>query len=269
MKTRRGPLTYFLLFAGLASSLEAQCGDVLFYVQQESQEHYFQYGEEIVLNAGEPGILRMFYRSQTRSSPASTTAEIADLKRFGYRGPTWKEIQQVFPIKAQNDRNRDNGKVDFAAPRVGTTSLGYRLIRVKNERYDSQVPKKCRTGEISVRVVAPQRAPGPPTGHNPPSATLMHVGGPYSTEWGELVLRQAGTRVEGHFEHRNGRVEGTMTGNILRGTWSQEPSYQPPNEAGSFELTFRRVGSNVSFQGVWRYGQRGDWSGQWNGTLKR
>ena len=85
-----------------------------------------------------------------------------------------------------------------------------------------------------------------------------------SPEWGEMSLVQNGNKVTGQYEWQGGKITGTVSGNMLKGTWSESPSYEPPNDAGDFEFTISADGK--SFTGRWRYGSSGDWKGSWSGS---
>jgi hypothetical protein len=50
---------------------------------------------------------------------------------------------------------------------------------------------------------------------------------------------------------------------MLHATWSQLPSYGPPNDAGDVQLTLSAGGSSFSDQ--WWYGSWGN-RDSWNGT---
>jgi hypothetical protein len=78
-------------------------------------------------------------------------------------------------------------------------------------------------------------------------------------QWGEMTLQQNGSSVTGNYEWDSGKITGTVSGNILKGTWSESPTYQPENDAGDFEFTISSNGN--SFTGRWRYGSSGDWDG--------
>ncbi|MDM7935457.1 MAG: hypothetical protein QUS08_08740, partial [Methanothrix sp.] len=43
--------------------------------------------------------------------------------------------------------------------------------------------------------------------------------GTWSTNWGEMVLQQSGDDVSGHYAHDQGRIQGTVSGGRLVGTW--------------------------------------------------
>lgn len=83
--------------------------------------------------------------------------------------------------------------------------------------------------------------------------------------WGNVIsFSQTGNNVTGSYlGHENGTYNGTVSGNVLTGTWSEEPTYLPPNDAGEFQITMSPDGN--TFDGVWRYDSSGtwyDWSGQ-------
>ena len=81
--------------------------------------------------------------------------------------------------------------------------------------------------------------------------------GNWDSNWGDMVLYQSGGRVWGQYTHDDGRIEGTVSGNVLTGTWSEAPSYSPPDDAGDCVLRLSADGD--SFEGDWRYGSDGAW----------
>ena len=86
--------------------------------------------------------------------------------------------------------------------------------------------------------------------------------GEWDSNWGKMILTQNGSIVTGTYTHDNGRINGTISGNVFTGTWSESASYSPPNDAGDMELTMAADGK--SFSGKWRYGSEGSW-GNWEG----
>ncbi|MBC8275717.1 MAG: hypothetical protein H8E40_12215 [Chloroflexi bacterium] len=88
-----------------------------------------------------------------------------------------------------------------------------------------------------------------------------------SEEWGTMDLTQTGSSVTGTYTWDQGKIDGTVNGDILGGTWSEEPSYAPPTDAGDFEFTLSSDGN--SFTGKWRYGSSGEWDGDWSGERIR
>jgi len=107
----------------------------------------------------------------------------------------------------------------------------------------------------------------PPTATPTPTATssvpLSTWTGVWDTTYGNMELSQSDGTVTGTYEVNQGKIEGTVQGNKLIGTWSEPPSYAPPDEAGDIEFTLSSDGN--SFVGRFRYGSSGDWS-EWTGT---
>ncbi|MEJ2066474.1 MAG: FecR family protein [Deltaproteobacteria bacterium] len=90
------------------------------------------------------------------------------------------------------------------------------------------------------------------------------LSGTWKTNFGLMTLTQDGTHVTGSYPHDSGKIEGTLAGNVLRGRWSESPSYKPPKDAGDLEFTFSEDGRH--FTGTWRYGsQKQSWDGKWTG----
>ena len=96
----------------------------------------------------------------------------------------------------------------------------------------------------------------------PPVATGWT--GNWSTNWGEMSLSQIGNQVTGNYNYDSGQIIGTVSGNVLTGTWAESPTFSPPDDAGDIEWTLSLDGN--SFTGQWRYGSSGDWDGSWTGT---
>jgi hypothetical protein len=117
----------------------------------------------------------------------------------------------------------------------------------------------------------PTPAPAvPPTPYVPPTPTPVapppsscQFTGTWDTDFGDLNLTQSGSWLSGSYSYEGGRIEGIVSGNTATGTWSEAPSYQPPNDAGDF--TFTLLPGCSSFNGQWRYGSC-DWDGDINGT---
>ena len=90
-------------------------------------------------------------------------------------------------------------------------------------------------------------------------------GGIWQTTYGQMHLSQTGNQVTGTYENDDGQIVGTVSGNVLTGTWSEAPTYSPANnDAGDVELTISPDGN--SFTGHWRYGSSGGWAGSWSGN---
>ena len=89
--------------------------------------------------------------------------------------------------------------------------------------------------------------------------------GSWQTDFGAMKLSQSGSSVKGTYTHDQGRIRGTADRALLSGTWSEAPTYRPPDDAGDVQL--RMSVDGLSFTGRWRYGSSGDWSSAtWTGT---
>lgn len=89
--------------------------------------------------------------------------------------------------------------------------------------------------------------------------------GVWDTNWGEMKLHQSGASVTGTYTWDKGKISGSVTDNVLSGWWSESPSYSPPKDAGSVELTFEDDCS--TFSGTWGYGNE-ERTGTWTGATK-
>ena len=89
--------------------------------------------------------------------------------------------------------------------------------------------------------------------------------GAWRTSYGMIRLtQQSDGTVSGDYDWDQGRISGTITGNVLNGTWNEAPSRQPPTDGG--QLQFTMADDCQSFAGQWRYGASGDWSTDWGGV---
>lgn len=86
--------------------------------------------------------------------------------------------------------------------------------------------------------------------------------GTWDTNWGEMQLIQNGDIITGSYD-TDGQIQATVSGNMLIGTWSEPPSYQPPDDSGGFEFFMSE--DCMSFVGHWKYGSDGGWAGSWEG----
>lgn len=98
---------------------------------------------------------------------------------------------------------------------------------------------------------------------SPVSAVCVWTG-TWDTNWGRMIIDQKDETVIGTYEHDNGRFTGRIVGNMIIGTWSEAPGYNPPDNAGEFQLVISE--DCRSFDGKWKYGSRaGAWDGEWYG----
>lgn len=105
------------------------------------------------------------------------------------------------------------------------------------------------------------------TGSQAGSGGTTPWSGSWDSNWGTMQFTQSGDQVTATYTHNDGRITGTVSGNTLTGTWSESPSYQPPDDAGDVVLTLSADGK--SFTGNWRYGSNtGTWDGTWTANRK-
>ena len=121
-------------------------------------------------------------------------------------------------------------------------------------------------GMQGVLALGAAGAPPPaatPTATSTSPMPLSTWTGVWDTDWGRMELTQSDGSVTGTYEYDQGQIQGTVQGNKLVGTWSEYPSYAPPDDAGDFEFVLSPDGN--SFLGRWRYDSEGDWS-EWTAT---
>jgi len=89
----------------------------------------------------------------------------------------------------------------------------------------------------------------------------IDVSGTWSTGWNgapvKMYLTQVGNLVTGNYDFNNGKLVGTLEGNVLEGAWAQD------NSKGNFKITFSDDGNR--FQGNWGYGKESINAGPWYG----
>lgn len=118
----------------------------------------------------------------------------------------------------------------------------------------ASTPARASAETTTATATAP-----PPTA----AAATCDWAGSWKTSYGTLALRQTGTSVTGSYRYtRDGTLEGTLEGNVLRGQWVEKPlanerQTQPNQFNGDFEFTID-TGCG-SFAGRWRYGSEGAW----------
>ena len=262
-------IRYLLISAfclAMAQASFAQCGDVIYRVTQGDETRSYSGNEALVLDAGQPGNIRIYYRSNGQT-PHTLAAKWGNPGEFGYRRIDPITVRRVIKMDPQKQGGLQRGNVRFTAGTPGQTQIGYQITGANKSDVFNKVPKQCRTGIVTVVVQNLDRDGRPPApGHDDHGSDDFAIGGRYETDFGVMVLNQNGDRISGTVEHKNGRLSGDLRGNVLRGFWAQEPSYLKPDDAGDFEFTFAADGR--SFQDVWRYGTDGPWK-NWNGKRLR
>ncbi len=82
--------------------------------------------------------------------------------------------------------------------------------------------------------------------------------GVWDTSYNKMTLTQTGSRVNGAYEHNNGKIEGTVSGNVLEGTWTEGTS--------TGRIRFTIATDCNSFSGGFGYGTNEPAPSNWNGT---
>ena len=74
------------------------------------------------------------------------------------------------------------------------------------------------------------------------------------SSWGIMTLYADGNELSGNYVHDSGRIEAELShdGINMNGTWSESPSYEPPNDAGL--MNFYLWSDEKTFSGYWQYG---------------
>ncbi len=91
--------------------------------------------------------------------------------------------------------------------------------------------------------------------------------GTWDTNWGDMTCSVDGQMVNCNYTHDIGKIEAWLNpdGMTMEGTWSESPSYQPPDDGGKVTFTLSADGNSIN--GHWWYGQNND-GGSWTGTRK-
>jgi hypothetical protein len=79
----------------------------------------------------------------------------------------------------------------------------------------------------------------------------------FSGKWsagpfGYMYLAQNGNQVTGRYEHENGTITGTVVGDTMTGTWSEESHGDPRGDSGRVVMSMDMVRDNL-FGGQWWY----------------
>ena len=89
--------------------------------------------------------------------------------------------------------------------------------------------------------------------------------GTWDSNWGKMELRVNGLEVDGNYTHDQGKISAKLSNNgkEMVGTWSEAPSYAPPQDGG--KVTFSLSADGNSLTGHWWYGENSG-GGGWTGT---
>jgi hypothetical protein len=114
---------------------------------------------------------------------------------------------------------------------------------------------------VTPNASSPQPPPPPP---QQAPVLASEIGGYWTGDWGELVLREVDGEIRGVYSHDQGTVTGTFDGGVFRGWWCEVPSRSPSGDAGDVEFRFSRGSDALALDGRWRYGSEGEWREDWD-----
>ena len=103
---------------------------------------------------------------------------------------------------------------------------------------------------------------------NPTQAVYVSgFAGTWDTNWGDMTCSVDGQMVNCNYTHDSGKINAWLSpdGITMEGTWSESPTYQPPDDAG--RVTFTLSADGIGINGTWWYGQNIN-GGSWTGTRK-
>ena len=105
------------------------------------------------------------------------------------------------------------------------------------------------------------------TANSAQAAYVNGFAGNWDTNWGDMTCSVSGQTVKCNYTHDSGKIEATLSadGVTMEGTWSESPTYLPPDDAG--RVTFTLSADDNSISGYWWYGQD-QGGGSWTGTRK-
>ncbi len=98
---------------------------------------------------------------------------------------------------------------------------------------------------------------------NIPPAPEISLTGTWNTQYGDMVLVQTGDSVHGHYDFRNGSIEGTVSGtDFITRWWETVPwdstySQTPAEAKGPAQFTILREGD--SLEGTWKFEADTEW----------
>jgi len=140
-----------LLFVAAAHEAQACQGQVYFRLWQDGEEWWYDVGEEIEIYAGTEA--HVYVHVQGRGENTYTTsARIGYPEEFGFRGDA-RVVEKSVRMKAQNNDDRNNGRIRFTTDQVNLVYLGYEITGVASPGQLNNVPGNCRVGYIPIRVI--------------------------------------------------------------------------------------------------------------------
>ncbi len=209
--------------------------------------------------------------ADTSVSIEKTVYEVEETIPVSYADVTQEQVTNgawicVSPLGASSEqylswsyvRKAGDGEINLTAPeKPGKYEV--RFYKDRGVTYTSLVmeltqPIEVKAIEIPTPYLGAESFPGELIDFTPAQKNWTGI---YESESDLVSLIQEGDSVTGSYQWQNGNIVGTVQNGILFGSWSQEPTYAVPKDAGQLVLAMREDGSG--FTGWWRYGSEGAW----------
>ena len=187
---------------------------------------------------------------------------LANLISLSWLDLCGNQISDILPL-VQNNGLDEGDTVDLTENPLSSTSINEYIPQLQQRGVNvwwtvPPTPAPAPYFPPAYVPAAPTPTPEPMLEPTPaPIVEPCNWTGTWDTNWNTMVLVQTGEQVVGTYDYEGGRIVGVVSGNTLRGTWLQAPSYILPDGGGDFEFTISSDCS--SFTGNWRYGSTGDW----------
>ena len=149
-------------FAAPAAWADRSCSDIKYRLWQEHQVTWYDYGETVEIRTGEEGHLYLHVEGKG-PTPYSAGADMGYPSGFGLGGDS-HQVRRHVKMRAQDDRDRRAGRLQFTAEEPGTAYVGYNLVSVKVPGDIKSVAPRCRLDKVAIRVLPRDagRQPQPP-----------------------------------------------------------------------------------------------------------
>lgn len=80
------------------------------------------------------------------------------------------------------------------------------------------------------------------------------IEGLWTGDWGTMAIEVDGDQVRAAYTHDDGRITGTFDDGVFRGRWTEVPTREGPNDAGSVEFRFAKTDDGtIALDGRWDY----------------
>jgi hypothetical protein len=151
---------------------------------------------------------------------------------------------------------------------TGFISFAYLLTIVFDHPFSGALAvsnSSFMTGDLAIYAASPTARAVPP-GDLATIAPADVVGVWTSDAFGPTVFREVHGEVLGALRLARGTVVAHVTGNVLRGTWCEDPTRSLPTKRGQVEWRMTKSGGRNHLVGAWRYGATGAMRGGWDLT---